>query len=57
MQKLAEADISVCHTYGIHIKADYRILEVVPSVLFTEPLLWWYRNSAHELHRQDSSDN
>jgi len=47
MQKLAEANTSVFHTYGIHIKADYRTLEVVALFLFTEPLLWWYRNFAY----------
>ena len=57
MQKLAEADISVCHTYGVVNEADCRISGVVPLSLFTEPILWWYRNSAYESHRQGSSDN
>jgi hypothetical protein len=57
MQKLAEADISVCHTYGVVNEADCRISGVVPLSLFTEPLLWWYPNSADTSHRQDSFDN
>jgi hypothetical protein len=57
MQNLAEADISVCDTYGVVNEAYFRTLEAVPLSPFTEPLSWWYRNFVYESHRQDSSDN